>query len=114
MRGANKLVGNGKAEHAASELMLGIDRENIPANGFGFLGLVEITVELDFGKGFRNACFGDGFQWMFHKTSLTGAERRQDRPNPTNSFLCCRARCGRALSASRRTDLQHSPSQGLF
>jgi len=69
---AEKLVGDGEAEHAAGELLLGFDGEDIAADGFGFLGLVEIAVELDFGDGFGDACFGDGLQLEFHGASLTG------------------------------------------
>ncbi len=69
---AKELIGDGEAEHAAGELLLGIDGENIAADGFGFLGLVEVTVELDLGDGFGDACFGDGLQLVFHSASLTG------------------------------------------
>jgi len=41
------LVGDGKTEHAASELMFGVDGEDVPADGFSLFGLVEIAVELD-------------------------------------------------------------------
>ena len=57
---AEELVGDGEAEHAASELLLGVDGEDVAADGFGFLGLVQITVEFDFGDGFGDACFRDG------------------------------------------------------
>jgi hypothetical protein len=69
---AEELVGDGEAEHAAGELLLGFDGEDIPADGFGFLGFVEVAVELDFGDGFRNTCFGDGLQLVLHGASLTG------------------------------------------
>jgi len=69
---AEKLIGDGETEHAAGELLLGIDGEDVAADGFGFLGLVEVAVELDFGDGFGDACFGDGLQLMFHGASLTG------------------------------------------
>lgn len=59
--GAGELVGDGEAEHAASELMIGVNGKNIAANGFGFLGFVEVAVELGFGDGFGDAGFGDGF-----------------------------------------------------
>jgi hypothetical protein len=49
--------------------VLGINGEDVAADGFGFLGLVEVAVELDFGEGFGNAGFGDGFQLMFHGAS---------------------------------------------
>jgi len=44
------LVGDGKTEHAARELMAGINGEDVPADGFGLFGLVEITIEFDFGE----------------------------------------------------------------
>ena len=69
---AEELVGDGEAEHAAGELLLGFDGEDVAADGFGFLGLVEVTVELDLGDGFGDACFGDGFQLVLHGASLTG------------------------------------------
>lgn len=59
--GAGELVGDGEAEYAAGELMIGVDGENIAADGFGFLGFVEVAVELGFGDGFGDAGFGDGF-----------------------------------------------------
>src|SRR6266481_8737655 len=68
-RGADKLVGDGKTEHAASKLMPGIDGEDVAANGLGLFGLVEISVQLDFGNGFGDASLGDGFQLMTHGTS---------------------------------------------
>ena len=58
---AGELVGDGQAEHAASELMIGIDNENIAADGFGFFGLIEVAVELDFGDCFGDAGLRDGF-----------------------------------------------------
>jgi hypothetical protein len=69
---AEELVGDGEAQHAASELLFGFDGEDVATDGFGFLGFVEVAVELDFGDGFGNACFGDGFQLVFHDASLTG------------------------------------------
>jgi len=69
---AEELVGDREAEHATSQLLLGFDGEDVAADGFGFLWLVEITVKLDFGDGFGNACFGDGLQLEFHGASLTG------------------------------------------
>jgi len=69
---AKELVGDGEAQHAASELLLGFDGEDVAADGFGFLGLVEVAVEFDFGDGFGDACFGDGFQLVLHGASLTG------------------------------------------
>ncbi len=69
---AQELVGDGEAQHAAGELLLGLDGEDVAADGFGFLGFVEVAVELDFGDGFGNACFGDGLQLMLHGASLTG------------------------------------------
>src|SRR6266478_8216096 len=59
--GAGELVGDGEAEHAAGELMVRINSEDIAADGFGFFRLVEITIQIDFGEGFRNAGFGNGF-----------------------------------------------------
>jgi len=41
--------------------MFRVNREDIPANGFGLFGLVEVAVQLDFGKGLGNARLGDGF-----------------------------------------------------
>ena len=52
--------------------MLRINRENIPTNGFGLLGLVEIAVEFDFGNSLGNASLGDGLQLVLHETSLQG------------------------------------------
>src|SRR5260370_25128750 len=49
-RGADKLVGDGETEHAASELMPGVNGEDVPANGLGLFGLSEITVKLDVGN----------------------------------------------------------------
>ena len=69
---AEELVGDGEAEHSASELLLGFDGEDVPADGFSFLRFVEVAVEFDFGDGFGDACFGDGLQLMFHGASLTG------------------------------------------
>jgi hypothetical protein len=57
---AEELVGDGEAQHAAGELLLGFDGEDIAADGFGFLGFVEVAIEFDFGDGFGDACFGDG------------------------------------------------------
>src|SRR5467141_1858427 len=68
-RSADKLVGDGKTEHAAGKLMPGIDGENVPANGLGLFGLVEITVQLDFGNGLGDASLGDGLQLVTHGTS---------------------------------------------
>ena len=59
--GAGELVGDGETEHAAGELMIGVNGEDIAANGFGFFGFVEVAVKLDFGDGFGDAGFGDGF-----------------------------------------------------
>jgi hypothetical protein len=57
---AEELVGDGEAQHAAGELLLGFDGEDIAADGFGFLGFIEVAIEFDFGDGFGDACFGDG------------------------------------------------------
>jgi len=69
---AEELVGDGEAEHAAGELLFGFDGEDVAADGFGFLGLIEVAVELDFGDGLGDASFGDGFQLVLHGASLTG------------------------------------------
>src|SRR5258705_9719978 len=68
---AEELVGDGETQHATGELLLGFDGEDVSADGFGFLGLVEVAVELDFGDGFGDACFGDGLQLVLHGASLT-------------------------------------------
>jgi hypothetical protein len=67
---AEELVGDGETQHAASELLLGIDGKDIAADGFGFLGFVEVAVELDLGDGLGDACFGDGLQLVLHGASL--------------------------------------------
>jgi hypothetical protein len=54
---AKELIGDGEAKHAASKLLFGLDGENVAADGFGFLGLVEVAVKLDFGDGLGDACF---------------------------------------------------------
>jgi hypothetical protein len=77
--GAGELVGDGEAEHAAGELMIGVDDENIAADGFGFLGFVEVAIELGFGDGLRDACFGDGFELERHGTSVDREVMRQRR-----------------------------------
>lgn len=59
--GAGELIGDGEAQHAAGELVIGVDGQNIAADGFGFFGFVEVAVELGFGEGFGDAGFGDGF-----------------------------------------------------
>jgi hypothetical protein len=69
---AEELVGDGEAQHAAGELLLGFDGEDVAADGFGFLGLVEVAVKFDLGDGFGDACFGDGLQLVLHDASLTG------------------------------------------
>ena len=69
---AKDLIGDGEAEHAASELLVGFDGEDVAADGFGFLRFVEVAVEFDFGDGFGDACFGDGLQLVLHGASLTG------------------------------------------
>jgi hypothetical protein len=50
--------------------MAGINGEDVPANGFGIFGLVEITVEFDFGDGLGDAGFRNGLQLVFHGTSF--------------------------------------------
>src|SRR5258705_6952067 len=67
-----ELVGDGEAEHSASELLFGLDGEDVSADGFSFLRFVEVAVELDFGDRFGDACFGDGLQLVLHGASLTG------------------------------------------
>jgi hypothetical protein len=67
--GAGELVSDGQAEHAAGELMIGIDDQNIAADGFGFFGFVEVAVEFGFGDGFGDAGFGDGFELVWHGRS---------------------------------------------
>ncbi len=69
---AEELVGDGEAEHAAGQLLLWINGEDVATDGFGFLGLVEVAVKFDLGEGFGDACFGDGLQLVFHGASLTG------------------------------------------
>jgi hypothetical protein len=66
---ADELIGDGQAEHASSELMIGIDDEDIAADGFGFFGFMKVAVELDFGDGFGNTRFGYGFKLVRHGTS---------------------------------------------
>lgn len=77
---AEELIGDGEAEHAAGELLLGIDGEDVAADGFGFLGLVEVTIELDFGDSFGDACFGDGLQLVLHGASLGGLRPSENYP----------------------------------
>jgi len=69
---AEELIGDRETEHAAGELLLGIDGEYVAADGFGFLRFVEIAVEFDFGDGFGDARFGDGLQLVLHCASLGG------------------------------------------
>ena len=69
---SEELVGDGEAEHTAGELLFGFNGEDVAADGFGFLGLVEVAVEFDLGEGFGDACFRDGLQLVFHGASLTG------------------------------------------
>ena len=67
-----ELVGDGEAKHSASELLFGLDGEDVSADGFSFLRFVEVAVELNFGDGFGDACFGDGLQLVLHGASLEG------------------------------------------
>ena len=60
-RTAGELVGDGQTQHAESELVICVNDQDIAANGFGFFGLVEVAVKLDFGKSLGDAGFGDGF-----------------------------------------------------
>jgi hypothetical protein len=84
---AGELVSDGQAEHAPSELVIGIDNEDIAADGFGFFGLVEVAVELDFGDGFGNACLGNGFELMRHGTSCFRG------PQVTQTSVCATPVC---------------------
>jgi len=59
---AGELVGDSEAEHAAGELVVGVNNQYIAADGLGFFGFVEVAVELGFGDGFGDAGFGDGFE----------------------------------------------------
>jgi len=59
--GADELVGDGETQEAEGELVLGIKGENVAADGFGFFGLVDVTVELGFVESLGDAGFGDGF-----------------------------------------------------
>jgi hypothetical protein len=71
-RDTEELVGDGKPEHPAGELLVRVDGEDVAADGFGFLRFVEIAVEFDFGDGFGDARFGDGLQLVLHCASLGG------------------------------------------
>src|SRR5256885_9926693 len=62
-------------------LMSGINGQDIPADGFGLFGLVEITVELDFGNRFGDAGLGDGLE-------LRSEEHTSELQSPCN--LVCR------------------------
>jgi hypothetical protein len=61
-----ELVSDGEAEKAKRELLLGIDGEDIAANGFRLFGLVEVAIEFDFGEGFGDTGVGDGFEFVVH------------------------------------------------
>ena len=63
---AEKLVGDGEAEEAQGELVLRLDGENVAADGFGFLRLVERAIERDAGGGLRDGRAGDGFEVVVH------------------------------------------------
>ena len=67
---AEKLVGDGEAEKTQSELVIRVDGENVAADGFGFLGLVEIAIELDFGGGFGDAGLRDVLEVIVHFKAL--------------------------------------------
>src|ERR1700747_1908376 len=67
--GADKLVSDSEAEHAASKLMSRINGEDVPADGLGLFRLIEIAVQLDLSNGFGDARLGDGFQLVPHGTS---------------------------------------------
>src|SRR6266481_4666591 len=58
---SGELVGDGEAEGTQSQHVLGIGGEDVAADGFGFLGLVEVAVELGFGDGFGDSRLGNGF-----------------------------------------------------
>jgi hypothetical protein len=49
--------------------MVRVNDQNIAADGFGFFGFVEVTVQFGFSDGFGNACFGDGLELVLHGTS---------------------------------------------
>lgn len=74
---AEKLIGDGEAQQAKSELLLGVDGKNIAANRFGFFGLVEIAVEFGFSESFGDACAGDGFELVVHEGLRDRHTRRQ-------------------------------------
>ena len=67
---AEKLVGDGEAEEAQGELMIRLDGENVAADGFGFLRLVERAIESDAGGGLRDGGAGDGFEVVVHCGTL--------------------------------------------
>src|SRR6266851_4655322 len=106
---ADELVGDGESEHAPSELMVRVNGEDVAADGFGLLGLVEVAVKFGFGDGLGNAGLGDRFQLMLHKTSRIGEKRWRDNPAATRSALCRREICGRAWSTDRKTRPPRAP-----
>jgi hypothetical protein len=67
---AEKLVGDGEAEKAQGELVIGVDGENVATDGFGFLGLVEIAVKLGLGGGFGDAGLCDVLEVVVHFKTL--------------------------------------------
>lgn len=60
-RGTDELVGDGETKEAEGELVLGINGENVAADGFGFFGLVDVAVEAGFVESLGDAGFGNGF-----------------------------------------------------
>src|SRR5262249_5542404 len=61
-----ELVGDTETEKAHGDLVLGIDSKDVAAYRFGFFRLVQITIVLDLGHGFRHAVFGDLLELAFH------------------------------------------------
>jgi hypothetical protein len=55
--GGSELVGDGEAQEAQGKLMVRIDCEDVPADGFGFFGFIEVTVQFGFGDGLGDAGF---------------------------------------------------------
>ena len=57
---ADELVGDGQAQEAKGQLLLRVRRKDIAADGFGFLRLVEVAVELGLGDRFGDSALRDG------------------------------------------------------
>src|SRR5262249_12020410 len=123
-----ELVGDGQAQHAFGQLMLGIDGENVAADGFGFFGFVEIAVELHFCEGFRDTGFGNGFQLVLHWASWRSKRparhlpchyKRNSKRLSRAATLRCTARsgcatlsrrfCARSWLRDRRTGRRRAP-----